>query len=166
MILTYLEHMKGFMEYCRFNHIYEDVRQTVCPFLKCERIKKGEYLFRYGEPSKAFYTLLKGKISIRVPRNPHSSDQGQRLISGTDLVNAIKNEVINNPKGSEKNVLEGSLAGREKQEIKNKQADENNEDMKNKNHQLMNLHNNVTKKLCNLYMFFTKIFHNLFINSR
>lgn len=56
------------MDYCRFNHIYEDILYNITPFLKTEKVEKGQYLFRYGDLSAAFYVLLKGKISIRVPK--------------------------------------------------------------------------------------------------
>jgi len=146
MIMTYLEHINGFMEYCKFNHIYEDVLQTVCPFLKCEKIKKGDYIFKFGEESKAFYTLLKGKISIRVPRNPNSIRQQPNLTSGSDLVAAIKKDSFNSPKAFRKNVFgnrEENNANRELNKIATKHGGNND------NHSIKNLQISATKKLCN-----------------
>jgi len=37
----------------------------VVPFFKYVHMKKGEYIFKEGEPSRQFFCILKGKISIR-----------------------------------------------------------------------------------------------------
>jgi len=147
------------MEYCKFNQIYEDVLQTICPFLKCEKIKKGQYLFKYGEPSKAFYTLLKGRISIRIPRNPHLKNQSESLIGGSDLANTLKNEVVVcssksvAPRAKVLKVIEANEFKQEKRKESSNKAfikieeeeEENNEkDLKRIRHKY------ATKKLCNL----------------
>jgi len=97
MVITYLEHINGFMDFCRFNHIYEETLNIICPYLRLENIQKGGYLFHFGESSKTLYLLLKGKISIRVPKNSKTHEQdstfGEDIIKNNLSPRKLKNSI-------------------------------------------------------------------------
>lgn len=57
------------MKFCKINDIKEKHLIKIIPYLTLKKFEKGSYLFKFGEYSNSAYYLIKGKISIRTPRN-------------------------------------------------------------------------------------------------
>ena len=60
-----LKNINIFLFYFKHYRIDEKIIQKIIPFLKYNYYKKGDLVFKEGEPSNNFYFLLKGKISFQ-----------------------------------------------------------------------------------------------------
>lgn len=66
-----LKKLEGFGKFMKYNNITDDELKTASGSIKYEFLSKGEYVFYEGEPSKRFYGIIKGKVSLRLhkPKN-------------------------------------------------------------------------------------------------
>lgn len=63
-----LYQLEDFERYLKFNGITDETIRFAAGFMKVESYKKGEYIFRQGDPANKFYGIIKGVISIRAIR--------------------------------------------------------------------------------------------------
>lgn len=60
-----LYQLEDFERYLKFNGITDETIRFAAGFMKVKSYKKGEYIFRQGDPANKFYGIIKGMISIR-----------------------------------------------------------------------------------------------------
>jgi len=63
----------------------------ICQRMRFQFYQKGDVIFRYGDPGLLFYIILKGKVSVLMPRKKTilAQDSGQ-----VDLVETVKESSV------------------------------------------------------------------------
>lgn len=70
IISEYLNRLKDFYQLIKDSHSenYKDVIHRISSVLKYENLGKDELLFRHGDRGDKFYIILKGSVSILIPK--------------------------------------------------------------------------------------------------
>lgn len=65
-ITMIIRNMPEFKKFIKFNNIDHDSIRMAANYMEYVKFPKGVYIFKQGEPSKMFYGVINGTVSIRI----------------------------------------------------------------------------------------------------
>lgn len=100
--------LDGFVDYCKFHCLGDDIVKSIIPFMKMQVLEKGQVLIQKGNSWDKFYCILKGRIIIDF-RNEEKLNTNDELLvdssikinklNGLQLIKSADNEAFYSQKG-------------------------------------------------------------------